>query len=693
MAPLRGLAALLSGAALASGVTPVEKVLTLLDDLKANIEQEGTAESQEYDKFACFCRDATGGRSSSILLRKEESDILSASIAEDTASQATKAEELSERKAKHEEMEAELAATKDQLAKDTAQYNYDAADLSKAISSLANAMTALHDAKTPPSAAMLLALRSSVAKGSQLARTLDSRLPKAQAFLQAKVEPTSPEYKYHSDGIISTIEDLHTEFTAKKTTLDADFTSAKGAAEAKIAALEGDLSNNDAAMVTLETAISTLSLNLAAHKEGMIMVEALLKDDKVYLKDLTERCEARAHDWDQRSQMRADELSAITEARAIIAGRVQGMDEAVNIRALVQSGQAAQRPAAKVAVVPPSFVQSAAVRAHNHQAVANAANATELSQAQRDSTVELLAKEGIRLKSQPISMLAMKLAGDPFAKVKDLIQGLIERLLKESIGEATKEGFCNEELGKAEKDRDFRYQEVKTLNVEVASLELKKDELESEIQELTDSIAGLWNDLNTSTTLRGEEHDINMDTLAKSKSGLEAITEAIVILKAFYAKGAKAISLAQASPVDEDTAGPGFTGSYGGKQVASKGIIGMLAVIKTDFERTIKMTSDSEKKAQADFVEFDRVSRTDISGKTTKKTLDEEDLRTTVAAIAEGMSQLQTEMSLLDSALKRLFELKPMCTDFGMSYADRVAKREQEIDALKRAICALGGEC
>ncbi|CAK0857377.1 unnamed protein product [Prorocentrum cordatum] len=481
------------------GVTPVEKVLTLLDDLKANIEQEGTAESQEYDRFACFCKDATGGRSSSILERKDESDILSASIAEDTASKATKAQELAERKAKHEEMEAELAFTKDQLAKDTAQYNYNAADLSKAISSLSNAMTALHDAKTPPGAAVLLALRSSVAKGSQLARALDSRLPKAQAFLQAKVDPTSPEYKYHSDGIISTIEDLHTEFTAKKATLDADFTSAKEAAEAKIAALEGDLSNNDAAMSGLETAISTLSLNLAAHKEGMIMVEAILKDDKLYLKDLTERCEARAHDWDQRSQMRADELSAITEARAIIAGRVQGMDEAVNIRALVQSGQAAKRPAAKAAVVPPSFVQSAAVRAHDHQAAANAANATELSQAQRDSTVELLAKEGIRLKSQPISMLAMKLAGDPFAKVKDLIQGLIERLLKESIGEATKEGFCNEELGKAEKDRDFRYQEVKTLNVEVASLELKKDELESEIQELTDSIAGLWNDLNTST--------------------------------------------------------------------------------------------------------------------------------------------------------------------------------------------------
>ena len=35
----------------------------------------------------------------------------------------------------------------------------------------------------------------------------------------------------------------------------------------------------------------------------------------------------------------------------------------------------------------------------------------------------------------------------------------------------------------------------------------------------------------------------------------------------------------KASPVDEDTSGPGFKGNYGGNQNASKGIIGMLEVI------------------------------------------------------------------------------------------------------------------
>merc|ERR1719330_361394 len=104
----------------------------------------------------------------------------------------------------------------------------------------------------------------------------------------------------------------------------------------------------------------------------------------------------------------------------------------------------------------------------------------------------------------------------------------------------------------------------------------------------------------------------------------------------------------------------------------------MLEVIKTDFERTIRVTEDSEASDHRDFVEFDRTARTDISGKETKKRQDEEDLG--------------TAQSLLDGALKVLEGLKPTCIDTGMSYADRVAKREEEIAALKKALCILDTE-
>ena len=53
---------------------------------------------------------------------------------------------------------------------------------------------------------------------------------------------------------------------------------------------------------------------------------------------------------------------------------------------------------------------------------------------------------------------------------------------------------------------------------------------------------------------------------------------------------------------------------------------------------------------------------------------------------------LQENMDLLDKSLIELEELKPACVDTGMSYAERVAKREEEMDALKKALCMLDAD-
>merc|ERR1719326_1981474 len=41
------------------------------------------------------------------------------------------------------------------------------------------------------------------------------------------------------------------------------------------------------------------------------------------MKDLTERCELKAREWDQRSQMRAGEVKALTMALDIITKRAK----------------------------------------------------------------------------------------------------------------------------------------------------------------------------------------------------------------------------------------------------------------------------------------------------------------------------------------------------------------------------------
>jgi len=265
----------------------------------------------------------------------------------------------------------------------------------------------------------------------------------------------------------------------------------------------------------------------------------------------------------------------------------------------------------------------------------------------------------------------------------------VERLLAESTAEATKKGFCDTQLGKAHQDRDFRKVETKKLNAGLKVLELKKDELEAEITLLTGQISQLEIDLKAAVDQRKIEKTENLRVIETSGEGHAAVQQAISILKVFYMNSAKGKVFAQISPVDEDTTGPGFEGAYKGKQTASKGIIGLLQVIKSDFDRTKRTTTEAEAQAHADFVVFDRTSKADISGKSTKKELDEADLKTTNNKIDQGMEDLQSAQDQLDDALKTVESLKPTCIDTGMSYEERVEKREEEIAALRRAVTML----
>merc|ERR1719428_2433225 len=118
----------------------------------------------------------------------------------------------------------------------------------------------------------------------------------------------------------------------------------------------------------------------------------------------------------------------------------------------------------------------------------------------------------------------------------------------------------------------------------------------------------------------------------------------------------------------------------------------MLEVIKSDFERSVKQTSEADAAAHKAFVLFDRQSKGSISTKETAKSQAEGDLKTTKMTILDKMQDLKDSQSILDDALKAYEELVPQCIDTGMSYEERVAAREKEIKALKKALCQLDPE-
>merc|ERR1719473_2209979 len=109
----------------------------------------------------------------------------------------------------------------------------------------------------------------------------------------------------------------------------------------------------------------------------------------------------------------------------------------------------------------------------------------------------------------------------------------------------------------------------------------------------------------------------------------------------------------------------------------------MLEVIQSDFTRLESETKEEENSAQKAFDEFMSDAATnkaqneaDVDHKTNKKTSEE----TTLSAKKGDLEGTQEE---LDSALAYYEKLKPSCVDAGVSYEDRVTRREEEIQSLK----------
>merc|ERR1719174_1669934 len=88
------------------------------------------------------------------------------------------------------------------------------------------------------------------------------------------------------------------------------------------------------AKTTAESDKSNADANIATASENTVLSEATLKDDELYMKDLTERCELKAREWDQRSSMRNGEVTALAKAIDIIKNRAKD-NESANKRALL----------------------------------------------------------------------------------------------------------------------------------------------------------------------------------------------------------------------------------------------------------------------------------------------------------------------------------------------------------------------
>merc|ERR1719301_212299 len=174
--------------------------------------------------------------------------------------------------------------------------------------------------------------------------------PKHHQALAALLQQDQPEvpmedFTFHSEEIISTIEGLQSDFKTKLSEVKIEETKAVSDFDLQ---MQADTDERAAAAKELKdtTELKAEKMEaIAASSKELTETSATLTDDQNYLKDLTEKCNLKSKEWDQRSQMRQDELTALTTALTIVKGKVAEKTTDKTVRLVQQAVQVSKHPA------------------------------------------------------------------------------------------------------------------------------------------------------------------------------------------------------------------------------------------------------------------------------------------------------------------------------------------------------------
>merc|ERR1719380_302148 len=281
-----------------------------------------------------------------------------------------------------------------------------------------------------------------------------------------------------------------------------------------------------------------------------------------------------------------------------------------------------------------------------------------------------------RQNSRILSLLATKVAADPFKKIVKMIKDMITKLTEEPQEEAEHKGFCDAELSSNKATRDTKTEESDTLKATIEELTADIAKLADEISELSAAIAALDKAMSEATALRTAEKEKNTITIADAKAGKEAVARAMTVLKTYYDKAATNTALLQSKqPFDKP-----YTGMEGG------GVMGMREVCESDFARLESETTAAEAENAKSYDTFMADSTASKDAKTTDMKDKESEKQAKESAKAQAEKDLKGVSEELTAALAYYEKLKPSCIDAGESYEERVARRKEEIESLKEAL-------
>merc|ERR1719183_1183283 len=98
-----------------------------------------------------------------------------------------------------------------------------------------------------------------------------------------------------------------------------------------------------------------------------------------------------------------------------------------------------------------------------------------------------------------------KAGADPFAKVKELIKGMIETLLSDAQADASHKAYCDKELGESAAKKAEKTATIEKLSTQIDSMSAKSAQLKEQVAKLQKELAGIARSQAEMDSIRAEE--------------------------------------------------------------------------------------------------------------------------------------------------------------------------------------------
>jgi len=653
---------------------PLEKVNELLGVLGEQIKKEGEEDKETYDAYTKhYEKESTRGKA----IIKESSDKvdqLQSDIKEAEAFCDGKRLEFTDLTGKLQKNNNELAAGKKARKKERNTFEENEVMYIEAVRQLELSLETMNK-KMPSSASASSAslldvadrLHKTLTQDSDISLstherdTLDKFVRTARSlkwpgpsFLQQGSHGPFGEFTSQSGGLISTLQSLLDKVKKERETsmqkeqkAKSDFTEFK-------TGLTTMIDNDEKSLSETKVAIAQSEEQTSKNKVSLLMNAQILEEESKEEKEREIVFRNRTQEYRIRLGKRADEAIAVHEAYRMLSGEVvkSYMDKQT-------IGTFKQRKAGLAQL--------------RRLALGKASDRRKAAHILKHATSPALALVVLNSTTHFVG------GGDAFADVKSMVKGLLKKLNAEQAKEATQESFCQEEIAKTAKSKQKKERDIDKMRARLDSLSAELTETKADISTASKDLEQVKEAMTEALRIRRKESRMMATAIQEYKNASALLKKGSNVLRAYYMNREGG-----GSEVKKDE----FKQRHG----LGVGIISILELAIDDFD---KLYVEAKKAAKEATAEFNRMQRESV----VRKAVFEKDLELNsqkVAALERDQHLMEQDIKSDKKELQTLGsyweKLQASCVIKGLSYTERKAKRDAELDSLNEVLSYLTKE-